>query len=272
MIGNIRKMRVALAEPVQYELPVGDQIVSLNEAIGGRIRLSYQGEINCIACGRGTKKSYSQGYCYPCFISLAACDMCIVKPETCHFAEGTCREPDWAMDNCMQHHYVYLANSSGLKVGITRGTQVPTRWIDQGAAQALPIYRVTNRYLSGLVEVALKEHVSDRTDWRKMLRGDAQDIDLARARDELVAQAADEIQRIHQQFGANDVVYLPDEAVTRIRYPVAEYPKKVSSLNLDKTPEIDATLLGIKGQYLIMDRGVINIRKFAGYKLAVELN
>ncbi len=271
MIGNILKMKAQLRTPVEYQLPVNDTLLELNPHIGGVIRLDYQGEINCISCGRKTSKSYAQGHCYPCFISLAECDMCIVRPETCHFDAGTCREPEWAMQHCMQPHYVYLANSSGIKVGITRGSQIPTRWIDQGAAQALPVFRVASRYQSGLLEVILKAHVSDRTDWRKMLKGDAEPLDLITLRDELVDACHDQIAELEQRFGAENIAFLPDEAVVDIAYPVQRYPEKIKSLNLDKTPTIEAELLGIKGQYLILDSGVINMRKYSGYKLDVDL-
>lgn len=271
MIGNIVKMKVQLSSPVQYQLPLDDELIALNPHIGSSIRLAYQGEINCIACGRKTSKSYAQGYCYPCFSRLAECDMCIVKPETCHFDAGTCRDAAWAQQHCMQSHYVYLANSSGIKVGITRGSQIPTRWIDQGASQALPIFRVASRYQSGLLEVAIKQHVADRTDWRKMLRGEAEPRDLASMRDQLLELCSAQIAELQQRFGEENIEFLGDEQVVDIDYPVECYPEKIKSLNLDKTPEIEAVLNGIKGQYLILDAGVINIRKYSGYKLEVDL-
>lgn len=274
MIGNILKMQTTLGdsigdEPVQYRLPVGESLLPMNEHIGQQLSLNYQAEIHCIACGRKTGKSFAQGYCYPCFRSLAACDMCIMKPETCHYAEGTCREPDWGVTHCFIPHYVYLANSSGLKVGITRETQVPTRWMDQGATQALPIFQVANRLQSGLLEVMLKQHVSDRTDWRKMLKSEAEPLDLKAVRDDLVSQCSSEITAIKKEQGDNEIQQI-DEQVVNIRYPVSEYPEKIKSLNFDKQPEITGTLTGIKGQYLMLDTGVLNIRKFSGYNIAVD--
>lgn len=268
--GDLRKLSAKLASPVEYFLPVGDQLLGLNNSIGKTIRLEYQGEIHCVACGRKTSKSFNQGYCYPCLQSLPECDICIVKPEKCHYFKGTCRDNSWADDHCMQDHFVYLANSSGLKVGITRGTQIPTRWIDQGASQAMPIARVSNRLLSGLIETALKDHVSDRTDWRKMLKGDPEPVDLEQARDELRAAAGPELKVIESKY-PGEIHWLNAENITEIGYPVNEYPSKVSSLNFDKTPIIEATLMGIKGQYLITDLGVLNIRKFAGYQVAATL-
>ncbi len=269
--GHIKKMQVELLSPVQYRLPIDDDTLLMNDYIGKPIQLSYSGEIHCVACGRKTSKSYAQGHCYPCFRDLAACDMCIMKPETCHYDAGTCREPEWADTHCMQPHYVYLANSSGIKVGITRGTQVPTRWIDQGASQAIPIFRVDTRLQSGLLEVELKKHVSDRTDWRKMLKAEAEAVDLAAVRDELVEQCADKIDELRQRFGEASIQYLVDADVVEIAYPVAAYPAKIKSLNLDKQAIIKGELLGIKGQYLILDSGVLNIRKFSGYNIELQV-
>jgi hypothetical protein len=199
--------------------------------------------------------------------SLAECDSCIVKPELCHFAEGTCRDEEWAKSHCMQDHFVYLANSSGVKVGITRHTQVPTRWIDQGATQALPMYRVASRHISGLLEVIIKNHVADKTDWRKMLKGDPEPMDLAVKRDELFVECETEIHRLSDTLPKDSIQQLSDESVTSIDYPVMEYPAKVTSLNFDKTPTVAGVLLGIKGQYLILNCGVINMRKFGGYEI-----
>jgi len=274
MIGNIKKMQSKLGdaakdEPVQYALPVGAELLTMNEHLGERIKLNYQQEINCVACGRPTKKSFAQGHCFPCFRSLASCDMCIMKPETCHYNEGTCREPSWGESNCFIPHYVYLANSSGIKVGITRTTQVPTRWIDQGAAQALPVFQVENRLQSGLLEVVLKQHISDRTDWRKMLKGDAETIDLQALRDELLTTCYSEIEQIKAEQGEGAIQAIDGEMVD-IKYPINQYPEKIKSLNFDKQPEIEGKLMGIKGQYLILDTGVLNMRKFTGYNIAVD--
>ena len=166
MQGNLRKMRTQPGPPVGYRLPVGEQEVALNPLLGETVRLTFSGEIHCVACGRKTKKSFNQGYCYPCFQSLAQCDLCIVKPELCHYAQGTCREPEWGEAHCMQPHYVYVA-----KVGITSDSG----WMDQGAVQALPIFRVQSRYQAGLLEVIFKQHIADRTNWQRMLKGEPSD-------------------------------------------------------------------------------------------------
>jgi len=265
--GNIRKMQSQLNEQVQYHLPIGDELLDMNALLGKSITISHGGKIHCIHCGRETKKSFNQGYCYPCMISLAECDSCIVRPELCHLAKGTCRDADWASAHCLQDHFVYLANSSGIKVGITRHTQVPTRWIDQGATQALAIFRVKDRYTSGLVEVALKRHVADKTDWRRMLKGEPDLQDLGAVAEALIKDNEKALAAIRKSQGKNAIKAVTDAEATHISYPVQQYPEKVTSLNLDKLGEISGILLGIKGQYLILDSGVINMRKYAGYEL-----
>lgn len=267
--GGVRKMRTELKDPVHYHMILGDQELLLNEYLGARLKLVYKGAIHCIACGRKSNKSFNQGYCYPCFRRLAQCDSCIVSPEKCHYHLGTCREPEWGEANCMRDHFVYLANTSGLKVGITRGTQVPTRWIDQGAVQAKPIFRVSNRLQSGLVEVIFAKHIADKTNWQAMLKGEPEPIDLESARQRLVDECAAEVQAVRDEHGVQAITELSDQDETQIRFPVLEYPTKVKSFNLDKAPEVEGTLLGIKGQYLIFDTGVINMRKYGGYELAL---
>lgn len=268
--GPVRKMKTRLAGQVHYTALLGDNQVELNQYLGRKLRLEFSGSINCVHCGRKTAKSFNQGYCYPCFKRLAQCDSCIVSPEKCHYAAGTCREPEWGEQHCMIDHIVYLANTSGLKVGITRGSQVPTRWMDQGATQALPIFRVDTRMHSGMVEMVFKRHMADKTNWQAMLRGDAQPCDLEQARLQLLATCAEEIADLQQQFGLQAISVLEAQQQTLISYPVLEYPAKVTSFNLDKSPSAGGTLLGIKGQYLIFDAGVINMRKYGGYDLSLS--
>ncbi|WP_207802546.1 DUF2797 domain-containing protein [Motiliproteus coralliicola] len=269
--GHLAKMRTALGadsqSPCHYWLPLDQQEFALNPLIGRPIRLVYHGEIHCQHCGRATRKSFNQGYCYPCFKKLPQCDSCIVSPEKCHFDAGTCRDADWGQRNCMTEHVVYLANSSGLKVGITRASQVPTRWIDQGAIQALPIYRVDSRYRSGLVEILYKNHVADRTNWRAMLKGQVENLDLVAERERLFSVCAEGIAELQQQYGEAAVIPLTEAEPIELCYPVSQYPSKVSSLNFDKQAVVEGVLQGIKGQYLILDTGVINIRKFGAYQV-----
>jgi hypothetical protein len=268
LVGDLRKMRVEAADPVLYALPVGDETVAMNALLGRSVGLRFTGNIHCVACGRKTNKTFNQGHCFPCLRKLASCDDCIVRPERCHFHLGTCREPAWGEANCLRPHVVYLANSSGVKIGITRESQVPTRWIDQGAIQALPVARVASRRLSGLMEVAFKAHVADRTDWRRMLKGEPEHVDLAGTRNGLLEQCGDALANVTDEHDPADPEFIADAEVRAFRYPVLEYPAKVASINLDKNPELEGTLMGIKGQYLIFDTGVINIRKYGGYEIA----
>lgn len=270
LVGHVRKMRVEDGDPILYTLPVGDTLVPLNPRLGQTIRIRHTGTINCVTCGRRTNKSFNQGHCFPCFRKLASCDGCIVRPERCHYHEGTCREPAWGEAHCMRPHVVYLANSSGIKVGITRESQVPTRWIDQGASQALPIARVASRRLSGLMEVAFKEHVADRTDWRRMLKGEPEAVDLSARRDELLARCGEALSSVTDEHDTAAPEYIEDAECRAFRFPVLEYPTKVTAINLDKAPQAEGTLLGIKGQYLILDTGVLNVRKYGGYEMEVS--
>jgi hypothetical protein len=272
--GLLSKMAVELSNESttpRYQMVLSEHKVDMNALIGKVIHLTFHGEIHCQNCNRKVKKSYSGGFCFPCSQKLAKCDLCFMKPETCHFEQGTCREPEWGQAVCMQDHIVYLANSSGIKVGITRNGQVPTRWIDQGATQAIPIFKVKTRFQSGLVEVMFKQHVSDRTDWRKMLKGQAESVDLENVRQQLMVECADEIEVLKQRFGNDEIVPLNNQDSLTIEYPVETYPTKVSSFNFDKTPEVTGLLKGIKGQYLIFDKGVINIRKFTGYNVTMRV-
>jgi len=260
-------MTATMESPIEYNLPVGDQSVALKPYIGKTISLQHTGNIFCSHCGRKTKKSFSQGFCYPCFQRLAQCDSCIMSPEKCHYHEGTCREPEWGEEFCFQDHYVYLANTTGIKVGITRGTQLPTRWIDQGAITALPIYRVKNRLQSGLVEVVFKKHIADKTNWRAMLKGEVSSVDLQLERNKLFEQCSADVAELQDKHGIDSIQALDDADLYEFNYPVIEHPTKIVSFNMDKNPLVEGQLMGIKGQYLIFDTGVINIRKYTAYEV-----
>ncbi len=266
--GHLSKMATSIAAVpqarVEYSLQLGDQNIDMNALIGKTIRLEHLGKINCSHCGRSTKKSYSQGYCYPCMQKLPQCDLCIMSPERCHYDAGTCRDASWGEEFCMQPHVVYLANSSALKVGITRINQMPTRWLDQGALQAVPIMQVATRKLSGLVETALKGYVADKTNWRTMLKGETVELDLLAERDRLRAEAAAPLAALLAMVDDQDYTWL-EHSPTSMQYPVEQYPTKIVSHNLDKEPVLEDQLLGIKGQYLIFASRVINIRKYSSY-------
>ena len=260
--GNLRKMRSELHDTVAYRLPMSDEFVDMNALIGKPLKLSFDGQINCIECGRLTKKSFGQGFCFPCFRDSPEASECILRPELCRAHEGEARDMAWAETHCLTEQVVYLAKSSAVKVGITRNSQVPTRWIDQGASEAIVFARVPNRYTAGVVEVAMKAHLTDRTNWQRMLKNEISDADLVAKKQELAAE-------IDPEF--RDYV-TDDSEVCAITYPVEAFPTKVKSQSFDKLPEIEGTLAGIKGQYLIFDDGrVLNIRKHSGYHVELAV-
>jgi hypothetical protein len=257
--GNLAKMNTELTRPVSYSLNFGAEKLVLNQLIGKHLQIEYLGEINCVKCGRKTKKSFSQGFCYSCFISAPETEECVMRPELCRAHEGIARDMDYAKIHCLSDQYVYLSLTSGIKVGVTRASQVPTRWIDQGAIQAVKLAKTPNRYTAGLIEVALKEIMADKTNWRNMLTGKITD---ERSLLEVKKLAIDNLDEEFEPY----IVW--EDEVVEIKYPIKKYPQKVVSLNLDKTPIVGGVLTGIKGQYLIFDeRAVINIRKYGGYKV-----
>ena len=256
-------MRTELKDPVQYILPIGEDTVPMNEFIGKYIIFNWERKINCIACGQKTNKSFAQGFCYPCFINAPETSECILRPQLCQAHEGIARDMKWAERHCLQDHFVYLAISSGVKVGVTRSAQIPTRWIDQGAWKAIKLGKTPNRYTAGLIEIELKEHISDRTQWQRMLKNElVKGVDLLDKKKEMLNHLSEELIKYEDE----------DNNIIEIIYPVKEYPEKVKSLSFDKLDEIAGRLWGIKGQYLIFDDGsVLNIRKHTGYKIVLEI-
>lgn len=259
--GLIEKMRVEYHEPVLYNLEL-DASISMNELLGQHIRLEHTGNIYCKNCGKKTKNSFGQGFCYPCFQSAPQAAPCIISPELCkaHLGEG--RDIEWEEANHNQPHLVYLAASDAVKVGVTRATQKMTRWMDQGASSAIVLAETPNRYTAGMIEVALKSVFTDKTNWQRMLKNEIDPfIDLVEAKGE--AEEA-------LPFDLRDFVS-GDDAITRIAYPVQAYPVKVKSVGFDKEAVVEGVLKGIKGQYLIFsDDRVINLRKHTSYEIQFE--
>jgi hypothetical protein len=143
---------------------------------------------------------------------------------------------------------------------VTRSTQVPYRWIDQGAVEAMIIAETPYRQAAGLIEVALKDYVADKTSWQKMLKNDLNDLSLAEARDYLLDYVPEELEEY--------VKYR--EPIQQLHFPVLSYPEKVKSIKLDSTPIIEKKLTGIKGQYLMFEDGtVMNVRSHSGYLVKV---
>ena len=264
---TLKKMNTELKDVVHYTLDIHGETHKMNDYIGEQIKIEWNGEVIC-SCGKMMKKFYRSGFCYKCYWESPFASQSIFKPELCTaHLDIEERDLEWEKKFQIAPHYVYLANSSALKVGITRGNQLPTRWCDQGASQGLPIFRVRNRLLSGLVETLFKKTLADKTNWRAMLKGEAAAIDLIAIRDELYCEYEQGLNEIELEHGPGAISHLPDAEVVELEYPVLEYPTKVSSLNFDKTAEIEGKLMGIKGQYLLLDCGVINLRKFTSYHI-----
>lgn len=260
--GVLTKMQTEFSNPIQYYLVFENSFLNLNQLLDKSIEINFVG-YQCLNCGK-KKKIFRQGFCYDCFMTSASAGDWIMKPElsTAHL-DIEDRDLDYEKRVQLQPHIVYLALSSEIKVGVTRKTQVPTRWIDQGAVQAISIVEVPNRYLAGITEVALKNHYADKTNWQKMLKNEVPTVDLIKERLKLEYLIPTE---------AQDYFYTTKDELYDIHFPVLEYPKKVSSLNLDKSPNFSGKLMGIKGQYLIFQDGtVFNIRTFEGYEVKISL-
>jgi hypothetical protein len=254
---TLKKMDTELKDIVHYSLDIHGEIHNMNSYIGKEININWSGVVIC-SCGKKMDTFYrNSGYCYKCYWESPLASQSIFKPELCTAHLGIEeRDLEWEKEFQITPHYVYLANSSGIKVGITRGTQGVIRWMDQGASQAILLAEVPNRRFSGDIEVALKRFVSDITNWRKMLSGSPEPVDLVMMKDELSVHVPDEL----KQYISSD------NTVTEIKYPVTKYPNKVKSVKLERTPNIVGVLLGIKGQYLLLDEDrVFNIRSHEGF-------
>jgi hypothetical protein len=260
--GNILKMRSELATPVNYFLPVGENEIAMNSLIGREISMNFTGQINCISCGKQTKTSFSQGFCYNCLQTAPEASESVIRPELSKAHLGIARDLEWAERHDLIVHHVYLAVSGDVKVGVTRHHQVPIRWIDQGASAAIKLATTPNRHIAGIIEVFLKKHFTDKTDWRGMLKNEiAQNINLTEEKEKVYRLLPAELQKYFE----------PDNEVTQIEYPVISFPQNIKSVGFDKTPKIEGLLTGIKGQYLIFkDDSVLNIRKHNGYYLAIN--
>lgn len=263
--GNLRKMKTQLRDGVaQYTLVLGDDEVNMNELIGSKIKLTFNNVINCVKCGRVTKKPFGQGYCFPCFRDAPENSECVIHPEKCRAHLGEGRDMEWERKHHLQPQLVYLTVTSGKKVGVTRETQIPTRWIDQGASRGILIAKTNNRYEAGVIESTLKKYMSDKTSWQRMLKGQAPgEIDLREEKKAAFEFFPEEMKEF----------YLKDEnEVLEINYPLERHPEKVKSVKFDKSPQIEGTLTGIKGQYLMFDeRTVTNIRNQSGYHVTLEV-
>ena len=259
---TLSKMKTKLQEPIEYILKTPDTSISMNGLLNKKISLQWNGIISCRKCDKRTKKSFGEGFCYNCFISAPEASPCILKPELCEAHLGKGRDIEYEEKNHNQPHIVYLAATDKVKVGVTRETQVPTRWIDQGAYQTIIIARTPNRYLAGVIEVALKAVYSDKTNWRSMLKNIINDsIDL----EEEKWSCCDMLPTDLQQY------FTEDDSILTLKFPSKDYPEKIQSLNLLKQAFFEGILTGIKGQYLIFDnQTVFNVRRHTSFEIELD--
>jgi hypothetical protein len=261
--GILTKMQTEYQNPIQYYLVFEHAFLHMNQLLGKSIEIHHTG-YQCLNCSK-KKKIFRQGFCYDCFMNSASAGDWIIKPELSK-AHLDIEDRDLAYEKRvqLQPHIVYLALSSEVKVGVTRKTQVPTRWIDQGAIQALPIIEVPNRYLAGITEVALKSYFADKTNWQKMLKNEVPVVDLLAEREKIASILPTEVLEFFQPT---------PEDLFDLHYPVMHYPTKVTSLNLEKTPQYTGQLQGIKGQYLIFDdQTVFNVRTYEGFEVRLQID
>ena len=259
--GVLRKMQTEHTDPITYYLDMESDIIQANQLLERNLEIQFE-HYQCLACGKD-KKIFAQGYCYDCYYALPQAGDWIMHPELSKAHLGIAdRDLAYEKEVQLKPHIVYLANSSNVKVGVTRKSQLPTRWIDQGAHEALVILETPNRYLAGIAEVALKAHVSDKTNWRKMLTNNLEEVDLPAWRDTLKKYIPDEVQDY----------FVGNQKEISLHFPVVQYPTKIKSLNLSKTPFYKGKLMGIKGQYFIFEDGtVFNVRSHEGYVVRLSV-
>ena len=253
--GQLEKMDHEDGQPIEYSLVLDGKLTPISHRVGKNVSIKFLGKIECIDCRRDIKKTYGDGYCYPCFRDLPENDLCMVKPELCEHEFGDKSDVEYFQKYCNIDHFVYLSLTSGVKVGVTRYFNIPSRWIDQGAIKALIIAKTPQRKFAGQVEVALAKYMADKTNWRKMLTGEIQQTDLKEFRKKALEWIPSNLQDYIKQ----------DEIIHELNYPIKKFPKKISSHNLEKETELSGILTGIKGQYLMFGNKVINLRKYTGY-------
>jgi len=269
--GNLRKMLTTLNQQgiAEYKMVMYDNLnpnheIPINDLVGKSIGLSFNGQINCVVTGKRIKKTYGEGMSWDAFSESPLAVPSIINPELsqAHLGIGL-RDLEWEIEHHVKPHYVYLSLTSGIKVGVTRTTQVPIRWIDQGAVEALILAETPYRQAAGLIEVALKKYLSDKTNWRRMLKNEiTAERTLIETKELVKENIPDDLKRYFSN----------DNSITTIGYPVNNYPTKVTSLKFNKVPDINKVLMGIKGQYLLFeDNTVLNIRSHSGYRVILKL-
>lgn len=259
---SLRKMRTQFDHPIRYYMVTEEGEICVNDLIGREVSLIFTGSIHCVVCGKSIKKTFAQGSCYDCFRNAPENAECIIRPELCRAHEGLGRDPEWERKYHDRPHYVYLALSSAVKVGVTREDQIPTRWIDQGATEGLILAECPNRYQAGRLEVYLKDYYTDRTNWQRMLKNEVATASLSELKQDLIPRLPEDFKSM---ISSHDTPMVMD-------FPVQSYPLKVKSMKLEKMPLISGTLEGIKGQYWIFSGGFVwNVRSHSGFDITLRV-
>ena len=259
---NLSKMRTEYGFPVRYYLASGTGEIFMNDLIGSRVTIEYQYVINCISCGDVTRRSYMNGHCYKCYTTLPECDEGVFNPEKDLSHLGISRDMEWSKQYSLIDHYVYLAFTGDLKVGVTRYNQIPTRWIDQGAVAAIKFAKTPNRNLAGQIEVEMKKHIADKTNWKAMLSVSKSNLDLVERKKYFLPMLTEDL----KQYASYD------DSVTEIVYPYDYKLANIKAISLDNFDKISGILVGIKGQYLIFDSGMaLNVRSHSGYRIKISV-
>lgn len=267
--GNIRKMRSKLVNgKVEYVLPLyhilePNHFIPMNELIGKTISIQFEHAIHCVVTGKKIKKTFGNGMSYDAYMNSPMAVPSIINPELSQIHEGVAlRDEAWEIEHHLKPHVVYLSKTAGIKVGVTRTTQMPTRWIDQGASEVIVLAETPYRQAAGLIEVELKQYISDKTAWQRMLKGELTEDSLLEKKNELLLKLPEELKKF----------VLEDDAIVTIEYPLENNPSKVKSLKLDKVPLFEKKIIGIKGQYLIFDdETVMNVRSHEGYHISLSV-
>ncbi|WP_417589102.1 DUF2797 domain-containing protein [Owenweeksia hongkongensis] len=259
---TLSKMPAYINGQVHYLLKTDNDFLKINDCIGREFSIEFVGEKYCASCGNQFTDLYRMGFCKNCFFTSPMAGESIIRPELsrAHLGEED-RDLAFEKGYQLQEHVVYLANSGGLKVGVTRQQQVPTRWIDQGATQAIVLAKTSNRYEAGMIEVDMKNHVADKTAWQRMLKNEDAEVNLVEEKERLAGLLSADLQHF----------VCDDNEIHSMDYPVEHYPTKVKAINLDKNAEVKAVLQGIRGQYLIFEGGgVLNLRGHTGYRVKIS--
>ncbi len=254
--GALKKMATMHKSPVRYAMSLGEDLLTVNQLINKEISIQFKHKHIC-ACGKEVDQVYRANFCRDCFFNNPAAGDAIFRPELSKAHLGIAdRDLEFEKAYQLQPHVVYLAISSGVKVGVTRQGQKLHRWMDQGASSAIVLAETSNRFEAGQIEVALKDHISDKTNWRRMLKNEIADKDLLKEKTAMSAKLPEDLKPF---LSADDEIFT-------FTYPVENYPAKVASINLSKTDFFTGNLAGIKGQYLIFDQGqVFNVRSHEGF-------